>query len=140
MYLTLFLFAVFIVIVGMLWNEGLWGNAITLINIVLAAMLATNYFEPLADWLDEMIPTYTYLVDFLAIWALFFVVFSVLRAATDWLVQYEVRVKLPIEQGGRIVVAIVAAWVMVCFTTMTLHVAPLARNSFDGAFQKTPES
>ena len=46
--LTAFFLVIFFVCVAMMWNEGLWSNAITLVNVVVAAMIATNYFEPLA--------------------------------------------------------------------------------------------
>ena len=38
--LTIFLLIVMLVCVAMCWNEGLWGNAITLVNVLLAAMIA----------------------------------------------------------------------------------------------------
>ena len=43
----------------MLFGQGIWGNVLTLINVILAALLATTMFEPLADWLEsQMPPTY----------------------------------------------------------------------------------
>lgn len=134
------LFGVFVVCVAMLWNEGLWGNAVTLVNATLAALVATNYFEPAAVWLEGQIPSYTYFVDFLSLWAIFAVVFFVLRAVTDQLSKYHVRFKMPVEHVGRILLATWVGWVMVCFTDMSLHTAPLARDSFRGSFQIKPES
>jgi hypothetical protein len=140
MYLTIVLLAVFFACVAMMFNEGLWNNAIAFFNVMTAALLATNYFEPLATWLDRQQPTYTYVWDFLALWAVFAAVLVVLRLATDTISHVKVRFKMPVEMIGGIFFALWIGWIMVCFTTFSLHMAPLARNSFGGAFQETPES
>ena len=44
---------VFVVCVLMSLASGLWGNLIMIFNVLLAALIATNYFEPLAAWLAE---------------------------------------------------------------------------------------
>ena len=72
-YTSIILFAIFVCCIATLWTEGMWGNAIRLINVVTAALLATNYFEPLANWLQGFstkFSTFTYLWDFLALWGL----------------------------------------------------------------------
>ncbi len=66
--------------VAMLIREGFWSNTLTLINVVTAALIATSYWEPLATWLDEQIPSFTYLLDFISIWAIFVLAFVILRA------------------------------------------------------------
>ena len=70
----------------------MWSNAIRLINVVTAALLATNFFEPLAAWLDlSCAPSFTYVWDFLALWALFAVISTVFRLLTDKVSQVNVR-------------------------------------------------
>ncbi len=140
MYLTLFLLAIFLACVAMLWNEGLWSNAITLINVLLAAIFASNYFEPVAAWLDGALPSYTYLWDFLALWLLFVISFGIMRVVTDLLSRTRVKFKMPVEHVGRVLLALWAAWIMISFTCFTLHTAPLPPNSFGGGFQPTPNS
>lgn len=132
--LTTLLIVVMLVCIAMLWNEGLWGNAIALINIVVAALIATNYFEPLAAFLDSQMQSYTYLWDFLSIWLIFAVTFGILRTVTDRLSRTRVHFKKPVEHVGRVVLAIAAGYVMVTFTCMTLHTAPLPEQPFGGAF------
>ena len=137
--LTLFLGIVMLICVAMCWNEGLWGNAVTLVNVVLAAMIATNYFEPLASFIDSQMASYTYLWDFLSIWMLFVFVYAVLRAVTDYLSKVKVRFKMPVEQVGRIVFALAIGYVMMAFTAMTLHMAPLGQRPFRGSFGQVQE-
>ena len=50
--LTLLMLVILFAAVATLYTEGMWSNAVRLINVVMAALLATNYFEPLADWLE----------------------------------------------------------------------------------------
>ena len=89
--LSLLLFLIFFACVAMSYNEGMWTNAIRLINVVTAALLAVNYFEPVAQWLDDWEPSYTYIWDFLALWALFAIFMSILRELTDRISRVQVR-------------------------------------------------
>ena len=58
----------FILIVASTWWFGLWSNLITLVNLLLASMIASICFEPLALKLLSMNSSYRYLYDFIAIW------------------------------------------------------------------------
>jgi hypothetical protein len=120
--------------VAMLYNEGIWSNALRLINVIMAALLATNFFEPVARWLDDMVPSCTYVWDFLSLWVLFAVFVTVFRLLTDQISQVKVRFLGIVDQIGGAFLAVWIAWVMVCFTTMTLHTAPLSRNFLFGGF------
>ena len=127
--LTLLLFIILFASVAMLYAEGLWGNAIRLVNVVTAALLATNYYEPLARWLEnfnETFGTYMYVWDFVALWGLFAVFMVIFRAVTDALSRVKVRFMKIVDRIGSAVLALWVGWVMVCFTAFSLHTAPLA--------------
>ena len=136
--LTGMLILVWIVCIAMLWNEGMWNNCITLINVLLAALLAWNYFEPVADFLEKKMPSFTYTLDFLSLWFVFFLAYIVLRAVTDTLSKTQVKFKMPVEQTGRVLSVIAIGWIMVCLTLASLHTAPLARTAIRGGFQPEP--
>ena len=121
--------------VATLYTDGMWSNAIRLINVVTAALLATNFFEPVARWLDDWQPSYTYLWDFLALWGLFAVFMAIFRVLTDQVSKVQVRFLKVADRIGSAVFALWIGWVMVCFTMMTLHTAPLARTFLFGGFQ-----
>jgi uncharacterized membrane protein required for colicin V production len=129
--ITLILF----ICVAMMYNEGLWSNAIRLINVVTAALLATNFFEPLAKELDNWAPKLTFLWDFVVLWGLFAAVVAVLRTFTDQVSRVKVRFPERVDQIGGSFFALWVGWVMVCFMMMTLHTAPLARNFLFKDFQ-----
>ena len=139
-YLNIVLLVVFFAVLASLVREGLWSNAIKLFNVMMAAMLATNYFEPLADWLTTKQPTFTYVWDLIAVWGIFCVVLAVMQLITDRLSHVKVRFRKPVETAGGIFFACWVAWIMVCFTTFTLHMAPLSRSFLDGSFQAAPDS
>jgi uncharacterized membrane protein required for colicin V production len=140
MYLNLLLLVIFACCVAFSVQNGLWGNALMLINAVMAALLAVNYFEPLAGWFESFNSSYTYLTDFLAMWLVFVVAITILRVLTDKLSTVKVKFRQPFDQIGGVLFGCWLGWVMVCFTLMSLHTAPLARNFLDGAFQPEPES
>ncbi len=135
MYLSLILWAILFTSVAMLIREGVWSNLITLINVICAGLIASSLFEPLADKFESSMPSFTYLADFLTIWGLFVVSFIVLRVVTEQLSKARVRFRMPVEWAAGGVLALWIGWVLVCFTCMTLHTAPLALHSFGGAFQ-----
>jgi uncharacterized membrane protein required for colicin V production len=135
MIVTIILALIFLFCVGFLFAEGMWSNALRFITVVAAALLATNYFEPVAEQLDAWQPTYTYCWDFLALWGLFAVFASLFRAMTDQLSKVKLRFPKNIDQVGGIVFSALVGWVMVCFTLTTLHTAPLGEKFFYGSFQ-----
>jgi hypothetical protein len=137
--LTLALLAVFLACVAMHVREGLWSNAISFFNVMTAALLATNYFEPVADWLTAKWPAYTFFFDYLALWGLFCIILILLRTVTDRVSRVKVRFKLPVDWAGGIFFACWVGWIMVCFTTFSLHTAPLARSFLGGGFLAEPD-
>ena len=118
--------------VAFVFSEGVWSNALRFITVVAAALLATNYFEPVANQLDAWLPSYTYCWDFLALWGLFCIFIVLFRALTDQLSKVKVRFPKWIDQAGGLVFSALVGWVMVCFMLTTLHTAPLGRSFSSG--------
>jgi len=129
------IFVVFLFCVAFSYREGMWGNAITLVNIIIAGLLAVNFWEPLARMLEDMLPSFTFVWDMIALWGVFCLSLLVFRTATRGVSKYQVRFKQLHDQIGSVVFAVLLGAVMVCFTTMTLHTAPLGRNFLFGGFQ-----
>ncbi len=139
MYMLLMV-VIILVCMAMMWNEGMWSNALMLINLVFAALIATNYYELLAGFLDRSLPKYTYMWDFLSVWAIFVLSIGILRAITDMISRYKIQFRMPVEMTGRVITPLIVGWVMVCFVSFTLHMAPLARTPLLGSFQNEPMS
>jgi hypothetical protein len=139
MMLNLGLLAIFLVVFAMMLQGGIWNNLLKLVNVITAALFASNYGEPAAAWIATQMPSYTVICDFMGYWLVFCVAYVVLGILTDVVSRVRVRFKKPVDMPGGAFLGAWTAWVMVCFTTMTLHTAPLDRN-FLGDFQKKPET
>jgi uncharacterized membrane protein required for colicin V production len=132
--LTILMLVIIFACMATLYSEGMWSNAVSLINVVTAALLATNFFEPLAGWLDGWKHSYTYVWDFLSLWTLFAVFYLIFRVLTDQISRVKVRFLSIADQIGGPVFALLIGWAMVCFTMTTLHTAPLAEHFLFGGF------
>jgi hypothetical protein len=117
-----------------IYSEGMWSNAVRLVNVVTAALLACNFFEPLARTMDEQMESASYLWDFFAIWLLFAVILLIMHTLTSSISRVNVRFPKIADQIGGVFFASWVSWVMVCFLMMTLHMAPLSRNFLRGDF------
>jgi len=132
---SLVMLLIFAACVGFTFAEGLWSNAVRLINVVTAAILAMNFFEPVAKLLDESVDdSYTYFWDFIALWGLFALFMVIFRVLTDTMSRVKVRFMTIVDRIGSVVLAVLIGWVMLGFTMTTLHTAPLAEKFWGGAF------
>lgn len=136
MILTLILLAVFVTVTAALYKEGIWSSLVMLLNVVLAATVATAWYEKLVAVLEPRLPSFTYLLDFVALWGLFCLLLFGLREATDRISRTRVKLRRPVELFGGPLVAALVGWVMICFTAATLHTAPVPRDTV----QPTPQA
>ncbi len=134
MFFGLLMLAIIAACAGSLYPEGMWSNAVRLVNVVFAALLATNFWEPLARWAEGMAPTFTFFWDFLCLWGLFCVFLIVFRVPTDMLSRVKVRFLKIADRIGSAFFGLWIGWVLVAFTMFTLHTAPLAERFMGGAF------
>ena len=140
MYVNLLLAVILFGCIASTINGGLWSNLILLINVVSAGLVATCYYEPVAELFDQLVPSYGAAWDFVIIWVLFAGTLGVLGGVTDLLSRVKVRFLRPIDKFGGIFLGCWIGWVTVCFATMTLHMAPLPRNYLGGDFQPKPDA
>lgn len=140
MILTVLLLLMFLAVTGLVVRDRLWGAMLRFLNVLFAATMATVWYEPLAalgdPFVDRIQPPFGQFFDAAAVWGLFLLILLVLRIVT-WFVSKK-RVPFPavLDWGGGAVMAALTAWVMVCFTAMTFHMAPLSRD----AVQPTPDA
>jgi hypothetical protein len=125
----LYFILVFVIIVGMTWWVGSWNIMLNLTNFFIASLLACSFYEPLADRLEAIDRTFTYIVDFAAIWLIFVVACALLRMATDFLTSYQLRMNFWAEMGLRTVLSIWLGLAFCFFTSFTLHLAPLPNDA-----------
>jgi hypothetical protein len=139
--LFLFLLLVLAATAAGVWFQGLWSAAVTVVNMLLAMIVATSFYEPVCTAVEKIgaAATYTYLLDFIVLWLLFGITFGILRTITDMVASKPMKFDMPVEMAGRSVLALFCGWLMVCFVTFSLHMAPLNAEKPLGAFD-TPSS
>ncbi|MBL6712184.1 MAG: CvpA family protein [Pirellulales bacterium] len=146
---TILLVVMFLAVTGLVARERLWGGMLRFLNVLVAATMATAWYEPLATLGDRFVnvadggenqgglmPPFGQFLDAAAAWALFLVILLVLRIVT-WLMS-RTRVPFPklLDLGGGVLLGVLTAWVVVCFTAMTFHMTPLSREGV----QPTPDA
>jgi hypothetical protein len=133
--LTLLMCVIIFACVALLHIDSLWSNAIRLINVVTAALLAMNFFEPIAGWLEGNKPDWSYFCDFFALWGLFIIFSAIFRNLTDRVSHVNVQFSKNVERVGSGIISLWIGWILVCFTMTTLHTAPLGKNFLGDSFQ-----
>ncbi len=123
--ISLVLILVLLACAAVAWLQGLWDCAVKLINVLLAGLLAFNYYEWLAVQLANNLGSYTYLLDFLSFWGIFALSFVVLRVVSDMLSRHRVTFNIWVEMVGRTVLALWIGWLFAGLVEVSLHMAPL---------------
>jgi hypothetical protein len=121
---------IFVLIVASTWWFGLWSNLITLINLFLASLVASSFYENVAVEIVIRQPTYIVLVEFVSLWLVFFVAFFILRAITDVFSKVRLKFDFWTETIGRSLLSVWIAGVFICFTMFSLQLAPLPPHFF----------
>ena len=121
----------FILFIAVNFWFGLWNNVLTLINFYIAAIVASAYYENLAAALLTKMPDYHFVLDFLALWLLFFLTMLILRAFTGAITKVKLKLNIWVDMAGR---GIVCTWLAVGFTmflSFSLHLAPIPPSDDD---------
>lgn len=117
------LLVAFAIVAGLSARQGLWSSAINVVNITMAGLIATNFFEPLAQLADSS--GTNYMMDSIMLWALFAFSFIILRLITQSLSDHDVYFIKPVDLAGRAILGIWAGWVFVCFAAFAMLTAPI---------------
>jgi hypothetical protein len=128
--LLMALILIFLISIASTWWFGLWSNLITLVNLILAGLIATSFFENLAFELIVRAKSYALLLPYVALWLLFAISFFVLRGVTDGLSGMRLKFDRITEMVGRSLLSLAIAGVLVCFVSFTLQLAPLRPSLF----------
>ena len=111
MIITLLLLLIMVIVMGLIGTDGLWHSVITFFNVLLAATLATNFFEPASLWLDAQMPTYTFVIDILVLWGLFAFFVLIFRLLTSALSKVRVHFLKPVDLIGGMLISAWTGWI-----------------------------
>jgi len=109
-------------------NEGPWGAAFTLFSVILSGIIATNFFEPLAEKMGgAMGYEWQARVDIIAFLGIFSLLVYLMRLGTDHLMPTYVEVQPLLWDVGRWALGAATGYAMVAILLTSLHLAPLSR-------------
>lgn len=143
----LLFFLIFVGVCAACWFQGAWSCVLNIINLLFAALIATNFWEPISQLLEENVDkVYTYVYDFLVLWVLFAASYALLRAITNGVSEHRVEFHPYLELGARSVLCLICGWIFLSFALFTLHTSPLPPSPMgawatpqDGVFMFDPD-
>ncbi|MDR2172175.1 MAG: hypothetical protein LBP59_18675 [Planctomycetaceae bacterium] len=117
--------AVIAALFGMRWKEKLWGNILTMFSVFFSMLIAVNWFEPLAQFATEKNAGMLFVADFLFLWLLFIVAFSIMNEMTRLLSRVNVLFPIPVENAGNFITISIILYLIWGFFSFSLDLAPL---------------
>ncbi len=112
-----------------LTSEGLWGSALMFFNVLFGALIAFNFYEPLATLLDSTGIGWGF-SDTLCLLGLFCVATVLLRMTTETIAPAQVRFPMPVYHMGRLVFGAGGAIVTMAVLLLAFHAAPVHKKIF----------
>jgi uncharacterized membrane protein required for colicin V production len=100
-----------------LTSEGLWGAALMFFNVLFSAMIAFNFYEPVANLIDSTGIPWGF-SDTLSMLGLFCLSVVLLRMTTETIAPAMVRFPLPIYHLGRLVFGLGGAVVTIAIVIL----------------------
>jgi hypothetical protein len=127
--LNLIIAALVLFLTYALTSEGLWGSALMFFNVLFGAMIAFNFYEPLATLLDSTGIPWGF-SDTLCLVLLFSITVGILRMTTETLAPAQVRFPMPIYHTGRLIFGLGAASITMAIVILAFHCAPVHKKIF----------
>ena len=112
-----------------LTSEGLWGSALMFFNVLFGALIAFNFYEPLAKLLDSTGIGWGF-SDTLCLMLLFSVSVLVLRMTTETIAPAQVRFPMMVYNIGRLVFGLGGALITMSIVILAFHCAPVYKKIF----------
>lgn len=125
MILNLALVAILAIVAFAVGRGGLLQAMGMFFAVLLAASLASGWYEPFAAYLEKPLEPYRHVLDIAALWMLFAVLVLLFGAMVQLLTKRPVTFPKPVDLVGSILVGLMAGWTVTEFAAFTLHTAPL---------------
>lgn len=126
--------AIFLVVACLIawWvaGDGFFSAAMTLLAVLFAGLAAMNFFEPLAEWLETIVPAdsiWARGTDVIALVGLFLAFVLLLRACASRALRDGVAAHPLVEEPGRWICGAAAGYAASAFLLAALHTAPVPR-------------
>jgi hypothetical protein len=129
-----------VVILGVTYalaSEGLWGAALMFFNVLFGALIAFNFYEPLAKLLAEGVWFLAGFADMICLMSLFILATFLLRLTTETLGPAMVRFPAPLYHLGRWAFALGASLMTMAILLLAFDTAPVDKKIFGVIDYKT---
>jgi hypothetical protein len=113
-----------------LMSEGLWGSALMFFNVLFAALISFNFYEPLAQLIvDQAGPEsiISSFADSVCMMVLYVVSLLLLRLATETITPAMVRFPTPLYHLGRVVFGFGGAVIMIAMLLLGYQASPVQK-------------
>jgi hypothetical protein len=120
-----------LIVVAVAWcvaGEGAWGAGLTFLCVVFAGLLAMNFFEPIADFLDRNVSAVQDYSDVAALVGLFTLFTFLGRLATDNISPTEIEFDGRVHNAARWLFGVATGYATMAILLTALHTAPLPRS------------
>ncbi|HVJ67385.1 MAG TPA: CvpA family protein [Caulifigura sp.] len=125
--IDLLLLAIIGVVTYCVASEGPWGAATTFVAVILAGLLAMNFFEPLAGMFPAAFD-WQMRADIIALLGLFAAGVTGLRMAAEYLMPTQIEVSPIVYDGGRWGFGLLTGYATAAIVLTALHTAPLGKD------------
>ncbi|MGD9855870.1 MAG: CvpA family protein [Planctomycetaceae bacterium] len=128
MILDIILVGIIAVIAWCVASEGAWGAALTLVAVIVSGLLAMNFFEATAGFLEQnLFDSYEWQHrwDVIALVGLFAGFVFAFRTAAERIMPVHIELHGLVYDVGRWVCSLAAGYVTMAFLLTALHTAPL---------------
>lgn len=125
--------ALLLIIALVAWSvagEGPWGSALKFLSVLFSGLLAINFFEPLAAFLESLFPEYGSFADVVSLVGLFSLLVIVCQVATDQISPTSIELEGMVYQLAKWVFPLATGYVTAAILLTALHTAPLPREFF----------
>jgi uncharacterized membrane protein required for colicin V production len=122
-----------ILILGMtyaLTSEGLWGAALMFFNILFAALITFNFYEPAAALIVQNMPQASGYADTACMLTIFIVTLFILRIVTESIAPAMVRFPKALYQLGRFFFGFAGATLTVAILILAFETSPVHKKVF----------
>lgn len=111
-------------------GEGPWGSALKFLAVLFSGLLAMNFFEPLAAFLESQIPEYGSFADVVSLVGLFALLVFLCQLAVDQISPTSIELEGIVYQLAKWVFPLATGYLTAAILLTALHTAPLPREFF----------
>lgn len=127
--IDILLIAIVAVVAWCVSGEGAYAALVSLISVILAGLLAMNFFEALANFLQANVAaSWASRWDMISLVGLFVLFFTVFRLLSEQLMPTYIQVHSLLHQIGSWGGGLATGYVTMAFLLTALHTAPLPRD------------